>query len=62
MNDIHKTVIREMANCDMNRNRVAKKMYRSRSSMNYYIDKIKQETGLDCRKFYDLIELLKMID
>ena len=30
--------------------------------MNYYIDKIKQETGLDCRKFYDLIELLKMID
>lgn len=25
MNDIHKTVIREMANCDMNCNRVAKK-------------------------------------
>lgn len=42
MNDIHKTVIREMANCDMNCNRVAKKIYRSRSSMNYYIDKIKQ--------------------
>lgn len=25
MNDIHKTVISEMANCDMNCNRVAKK-------------------------------------
>ena len=62
MNDIHKTVIREMANCDMNRNRVAKKIYRSRSGMDYCIYKIKQETGLDCRKFYDLIELLKMID
>ena len=62
MNDIHKIVIREMANCDMNCTRVSKKIYRSRSSMNYYIDKIKQETGLDCRKFYDLIELLKMID
>lgn len=62
MNEIHKTVILEMANCDMNCNLAAKQMYRSRSGLQYYIKKIKQETGLDCRRFYDLIELLKMID
>lgn len=62
MNEIHKTVILEMANCDMNCNHVAKRIYRSRSGVQYYIGQIKRETGLDCRRFYDLIELLKMID
>ena len=62
MDDIEISVIREMAKCDMNCNYAAKQMHRSRSGVQYYVRKIKQETGLDCRRFYDLIELLKMID
>lgn len=62
MDDIEKSVILEMAKCDMNCNLAAEQMYRSRSGVQYYIKKIKSETGLDCRRFYDLIELLKMID
>ena len=62
MDDIEKAVILEMAKCDMNCNLAAEQMYRSRSGVQYYIKKIKSETGLDCRRFYDLIELLKMID
>ena len=62
MDDIEKSVILEMAKCDMNCNMAAEQMYRSRSGVQYYIKKIKSETGLDCRRFYDLIELLKMID
>lgn len=62
MDDIEISVIREMAKCDLNCNYAAKQMRRSRSGLQYYIRKIKQETGLDCRRFYDLIELLKMID
>ena len=62
MDDIEKSVILEMAKCDMNCNLAAEQMYRSRSGVQYYIKKIKSETGLDCRRFYDLIELLKMTD
>ena len=62
MDDIEKAVIMKMAKCDMNCNLAAEQMYRSRSGVQYYIKKIKSETGLDCRRFYDLIELLKMID
>ena len=61
MDDIEKTVILEMAKCDMNCNHAAEHMYRSRSGVQYYIKKIKSETGLDCRRFYDLIKLMDMI-
>ena len=61
MDDIEKAVIMEMAKCAMNCNMAAEQMYRSRSGVQYYIKKIKLETGLDCRRFYELIKLLDMI-
>jgi hypothetical protein len=28
----------------------------------YWIEKMKKDTGLDCRKFYDLVKLLEMVE
>ena len=61
MKDIDTDVIRAMADCNMRQYAVSKKIYAARSTVNYRIRKIKQETGLDPRKFYDLVKLLDII-
>jgi hypothetical protein len=30
--------------------------------VSYWIEKMKKDTGLDCRKFYDLVKLLEMVE
>lgn len=61
MNDVEKTIIRSMAINNMNISQVAKDVGYSRQQIIRYIQKIDDESGLDCKNFYDLIELLKMI-
>lgn len=61
MKDIDTDVIRAMADCNMRQYAVSKKIYAARSTVNYRIRKIKQETGLDPRKFCDLVKLLDII-
>lgn len=62
MKAICKDIVREMANCNLNYTQVSKKLYMSRSCVWYHIEKIKTETGLDCRNFYDLVQLIKMVE
>ena len=51
-------VIRDYAANDMNMATTAKKFFISRTGLNYQFNKIEWKTGLDPRKFYDLVELL----
>ena len=57
-----KQVIRAMAECDMNISAVARKLYYHRRSVESTLSTIKRSTGLDVRKFYELIKLLELAD
>lgn len=61
MTDIDKKIIRAMCDNDLSASRTAKSLFYTRQNVYLHIDAIIDETGLDCRKFYDAIKLLKMI-
>lgn len=56
-----KEIILTMAKNDLNATTTAKELHRHRGTVMYWIEKIKKETGLDCRKFYDLVKLVGMV-
>lgn len=45
---------------DMNVTDVARAIFTHRNTVLYHLNKVKQQTGLDPRRFYDLVELVKM--
>ena len=47
---------------NMNIEKAAKKMYVHRNTIVYRIDKIRKETGLNAKSFYDLVKLVKMVE
>jgi sugar diacid utilization regulator len=55
-------IIKAMAECDLNVTTTAKELNRHRGTVMYWIEKLKKETGLDCRKFYDLVKLVGMVE
>lgn len=55
-------IILSMARNDLNVTTTAKELNRHRNSVVYWIEKIKKGTGLDCRKFYDMVKLLEMVE
>ena len=61
MDDRNKAIILSMADHNMNKAEVARVLYFSRNGVIYHCDVIKQQTGLDPRKFYDLIKLVDMV-
>lgn len=54
-------IIRQMAKNDMKVERVVAETGHCRNTVVYRIVKIEKETGLNARKFYDLVKLLRMI-
>lgn len=44
----------------MNVTDVARAIFTHRNTVLYHLNKVKQQTGLDPRRFYDLVELVKM--
>lgn len=62
MKDTFKEVIKAMCDCDMNIQKVANTVYKTRGTIAYHCDKIKEEYGLDPRRFHDLIKLEQMAD
>lgn len=50
-------IIQAMCEEDMNICAVARKKYLHHNTVSYHLDKIKKKTGLDPRKFHDLIKL-----
>lgn len=61
MTDLDKSVIRAMCRNDLNVLATSRELYFHMNTIHYRIKKILNETGLDCRKFYDAIKLLEMI-
>lgn len=55
-------ILKELARCDMNTNEVARRTYRHRNTVLYHLEQIRAETGLNPRKFYDLVELMRIVD
>lgn len=53
-------IVAAMADCNLRPSEVARREYMHRNTVLYHLDKVKRETGLDGRCFYDLIELLKI--
>ena len=51
-----------MARNDLSTTNVSKELHRHRNTVIYWIEKMKKKTGLDCRKFYDLVKLLEMVE
>ena len=61
MNKEDAHIVVAMANHNMNVTDVARAIFAHRNTVLYHLDKVKQQTGLDPRRFYDLVELVKMV-
>ena len=57
-----KEIILAFADCNMRLKTVAEKLYFHRNNIVYHCDKIMDKTGLNPRKFYDLVELVQMVE
>ena len=55
-------IVIAMANHNMNVTDVARAIFAHRNTVLYHLDKVKRQTGLDPRRFYDLVELVKIRD
>ena len=60
MNKEDAHIVVAMANHNMNATDVALAIFAHRNTVLYHLNKVKQQTGLDPRRFYDLVELVKM--
>lgn len=55
-------IIKAMAKFDLSTTNASRELHRHRNTVIYWIEKMKKDTGLDCRKFYDLVKLLEMVE
>lgn len=53
-------IVLAMAAYDMKISEVARAVFMHRNTVLYHLTKIKAQTGLDARRFYDLVKLLKI--
>lgn len=60
MNKEDAHIVIAMANHNMNVTDVARAIFAHRNTVLYHLNKVKQQTGLDPRRFYDLVELVKI--
>jgi sugar diacid utilization regulator len=61
MNELQKQIVIAMAENDMCIDRVAKATNYCRTNVQYHINRIKEITGLNPRKFFDMIKLYEMV-
>ena len=61
MTDKQKAIILSMADNDMNASKVGREFGCSRNGIQYNFERIEDETGLNPKKFYDLLELIEII-
>ena len=62
LSTLEKEIIEAFAEYDMKAFKVSKNIYVSRGTVLYHAKKIKEKTGLDIRKFYDLCKLIEMVN
>lgn len=56
-----KEIIKAFAENNMNATETAKSLYMHRNAVIYHIGEIKRKTGLNARRFYDLLKLLEIV-
>lgn len=60
LNDVEIDVIKKMAEHDLNVSRVAEVIGYSRRQTYRYVESIEKKTGLNPRKFYDMMKLINI--
>lgn len=60
MTDTDKEIVLAYAENNMNRSETARQFYMSYSGLLFRLERIQRITGLDPRKFYDLVKLVEM--
>lgn len=60
LSDLEKKIILSMAENDLKVSHVCKSLFMCKSTVDYHIDKIKKETGLSPKRFYDMVKLLEL--
>lgn len=61
LDDVERNVIMAMADENLRVSKAANSLYLHRNTVVYHLDQIQEITGLDPRKFYDLVELIDML-
>ena len=61
MTEMDKKVILALAECDMCVSRTGRKLYMHHNSIMYHVRRIREITGLDPKKFYDLQRLVEEV-
>lgn len=61
LDDVERNVIMAMADENLCVSKAANSLYLHRNTVVYHLDQIQMITGLDPRKFYDLVELIDML-
>jgi sugar diacid utilization regulator len=62
LSNLDREIIMAFAKYDMKPYRVSQNIYLAKGTIMYHVKKIKQITGLDIRKFYELCELIEVMD
>jgi sugar diacid utilization regulator len=62
LSNLDREIIMAFAKYDMKPYRVSENIFLAKGTVMYHIKKIKKITGLDVRKFYELCELLEVMD
>ena len=60
MNALEKEIVLAFAECNMDLSKTARKTYMHRNSIVYQLEKIQKKTGLQPKRFFDLIKLVEM--
>lgn len=61
LDDVERNVIMAMADENLRVSKAANSLYLHINTVVYHLDQIQEITGLDPRKFYDLVELIDML-
>jgi len=60
MNNMDKIIILSLADNNMSVNATARNLCYHRNTVQYHIDGVKKETGLNAKQFYDLVKLVEI--
>lgn len=60
LTELQKETILAFAECDMNYSETGRKTYVARNTLIYRLEKIHRVTGLNPKRFYDLVKLVDM--
>lgn len=62
MTDTQRAVVLAMAKCNMVIGDAAKEVYLHRNTIDYHRRRMIELYGLDIKNFYDLVELVRMVE